>query len=275
LTEKKLLHWTLSYFYDNFLNRGGSVLTFVGLGLFDEDDVSVKGLKAIENADLVYAEFYTSKLIGATLERLQECYKRDIHLLNRDEVEQAPEKNILQDSKHKNVVFLTGGDAMISTTHVALRIQAHNQGISTRIIHGASITTAVCGLTGLQNYRFGKSATIAFPYREISDMPYNTVALNQRNDLHTLLFLDIQEKFMTLSQGIELLLHSEHEKGRDHFASLLGVGIARAGSRSPTVKADTLEKLKEYDFGPPLHILIIPASLHFVEKEALQTFAGA
>jgi diphthine synthase len=40
------------------------------------------------------------------------------------------------------------------------------------------------------------------------------------------------------------------------------------------VRADTLGKLKEYDFGPPMHILVIPASLHFVEKEALQTFAG-
>jgi diphthine synthase len=130
-------------------------------------------------------------------------------------------------------------------------------------------------LTGLQNYRFGKSATIAFPYKEISDMPYNTVTLNLRNDLHTLLFLDIQDEFMTLGQGIELLVHSEHEKGREKLASLLGVGIARAGSRSPIVRADTLGKLKEYDFGPPMHILVIPASLHFVEKEALQTFAGA
>ena len=137
------------------------MLTFVGLGLFDEDDISLKGLKAIENAEAIYAEFYTSKLIGTTIEKLEEFYKREIHLLSRDDVEQAPDKNILRDSKHKNVAFLTAGDAMISTTHVALRIRAHNEGITTRIIHGASIATAVCGLTGLQNYRFGKSATIS------------------------------------------------------------------------------------------------------------------
>jgi diphthine synthase len=164
---------------------------------------------------------------------------------------------------------------MISTTHVDLRIRAHDRGISTQIIHGASIATAVCGLTGLQNYRFGKSATIAFPFREVSDVPYNTVTANLRSDLHTLLFLDIQEQLMTLGQGIELLLHSEHEKGRNQLASLLAVGIARAGSRSPTVKADVLARLKEYDFGPPLHVLVIPASLHFVEKQALETFADA
>jgi diphthine synthase len=213
--------------------------------------------------------------MGTTIERLEKFYRRKIQVLSRDEVEEAPEKIILQDARHKNVVLLTAGDAMISTTHVALRILAANQGISTRIVHGSSISTAVCGLTGLQNYRFGKSATIAFPYGQVSDMPYNTVAANLRNDLHTLLFLDIAEEFMTLSQGIELLLHSEHEKGRNKLSASLAVGIARAGSSAPMVRADMLGKLKEYDFGPPLHVLVIPASLQVVEREALEIFAGA
>jgi len=53
------------------------VLTFVGLGLYDEEDVTVKGLQAIENADVVYAEFYSSKLIGTTIEKLEGFYKRE------------------------------------------------------------------------------------------------------------------------------------------------------------------------------------------------------
>jgi diphthine synthase len=259
-----------------FLSQlGDSLLTFVGLGLFDEEDVSVRGLKTIENADVVYAEFYTSKLVGTTIERLERFYKRKIHVLTRAEVEHASDKTILRDARHKNVVFLTAGDAMISTTHVALRIEAADKGISTHIVHGSSIATAVCGLTGLQNYRFGKSATITFPYQKVSETPYNTVALNLRNDLHTLLFLDIGEGFMTLGQAIELLLHSEHEKGRNKLADSLAIGVARAGSATPTVKADALAKLKEYDLGAPPHVLVIPASLHVIEKEALETFAGA
>lgn len=259
-----------------FLSQlGDSVLTFVGLGLFDEEDVSVRGLKTIENADVIYAEFYTSKLVGTTIERLEKFYKRKIHVLSREEVEQAADNIVLRDARHKNVVFLTAGDAMISTTHVALRIEAADQGISTHIVHGSSIATAVCGLTGLQNYRFGKSATITFPYGQVSEVPYNTVEANLRNDLHTLLFLDISEEFMMLGQGVELLLHSEHEKGRNKLATSLAVGIARAGSRTPVVRADLLARLKEYDLGPAPHVLVIPASLHVVEKEALETFAGA
>ncbi len=251
------------------------MLTFIGLGLFDEDDVSVKGLKLIKGADIVYAEFYTSRLVGSTLQRLQELYQREIHLLSREEIEQAPEQRLLRDARDRDVVFLTAGDAMISTTHADLRIRAHDRGIQTRLIHGASIVTAVCGLTGLQNYRFGKSATISFPYRTISDAPYNTVMTNLRNDLHTLLFLDIQKELMSVNQGIELLIHSEHEKGRNLLTATLAVGIARAGSSSPVVKADTLGRLKDYDFGPPLHVLVVPASLHFMEEAALERFAGA
>ncbi|MGZ4901567.1 MAG: diphthine synthase [Halobacteriota archaeon] len=251
------------------------MLTFVGLGLFDEDDVSVKGLKLIKSADVVYAEFYTSRLVGSTLQRLQELYQKEIHVLSREEIEQTPERSVLRDARDRDVVFLTGGDAMISTTHVDLRIRAHDLGIQTRLIHGASIVTAVCGLTGLQNYRFGKSATISFPYRTISDAPYNTVMTNLRNNFHTLLFLDIQKELMSINQGIELLIHSEHEKGQNELAALLAVGIARAGSSSPVVRADTLGRLKDYDFGPPLHVLVIPASLHFMEEEALERFAGA
>ncbi|MCK5661149.1 MAG: diphthine synthase, partial [Methanosarcinales archaeon] len=61
----------------------------------------------------------------------------------------------------------------------------------------------------------------------------------------------------------------------EKLATRLGVGIARAGSTNPVVHADSLEKLMQYDFGEPLHILIVPAELHFIEAEALVEFAGA
>jgi diphthine synthase len=37
-------------------------LVFVGLGLYDESDVSLKGLQEIKQCDEVFAEFYTTKL---------------------------------------------------------------------------------------------------------------------------------------------------------------------------------------------------------------------
>ena len=53
------------------------------------------------------------------------------------------------------------------------------------------------------------------------------------------------------------------------------VGVARAGSTTPTLKADFAEELLKFDFGEPPQSLIFPGTLHFMEAEALVTLAGA
>lgn len=250
------------------------MLTFVGIGLYDELDVTLRGLEAIKNADIILAEFYTSKLMGTTLDEMERLYGKEIHLLSRRDVEEGAE-DILSNARKQNVVFLTGGDSMISTTHIDLRLRALEQGIQTRVIHGLSIYSAVCGLTGLQNYRFGKSATIAFPYKEhVSETPYDTIKVNKEHNLHTLLFLDIAERYMTINQAIELLFKVERCR-KEGAVRGVAVGVARAGSEDPVVKADYMEHLQKYDFGPPLHVLVIPGGLHFLEAEALIKLAGA
>ncbi|MFQ6118892.1 MAG: diphthine synthase [Methanosarcinales archaeon] len=253
------------------------MLTFIGLGLYDEKDITLKGLEAIKNADIVFAEFYTSKLMGTTLEKMEKLYDKKIKVLSREDVEQDPVW--LKEAIEKKVVFLTGGDALVATTHIDLKLRAMDMGIKTKIIPGTSIISAVCGLTGLQNYKFGKSTSIPFPYKNIiSETPYDTIILNKKNNLHTLLFLELD---MTINYAIELLLQVEEMQKYNKDNNLmelkdgLAVGIARAGSDNPIVKADYLSKLKDYDFGDPLHILIIPASLHFIEAEALVKLAGA
>jgi diphthine synthase len=253
------------------------MLTFIGLGLWDEKDISLKGLEAIKSADVVYAEFYTSRLMGTTMEKMEEAYGKPVVVLAREDVEQHPKDTILKDAVDRNVVFLTGGDAMVATTHVDLRLRAKKLGIETRLIHGASISSAVCGATGLQNYRFGKSATIAFPYKNIiSETPYDTIKMNKANGLHTLLFLDIDKDkgYMTVNRGVELLMAVEEKRKEGVLKDSIGVGIARAASPQPCVKAAKLEDLRAYDFGGPLQIMVVPANLHFLEEEALEALAG-
>lgn len=256
------------------------MLTFIGLGLYDEKDITVNGLEAVRKADIIYAEFYTSNLIGTTIGKMEGFYGRKVTLLSREEVEQDPSWLTL--AKEKNVVFLSGGDAMVATTHIDLRLRAKDMGIETAIIHAPSISSAVCGLSGLQNYRFGKSATIPFPYIRnektiISEAPYDTIRMNKKNDLHTLVFLDIDREkgSMDINKAASLLLEMEARRGEGVLIDTLAVGISRAGSDSPVVHADYLEKLRDFDFGGPLHVLIIPASLHFIEAEALVKLCGA
>ncbi len=249
------------------------MLTFVGLGLYDEKDITVKGLDAIRAADTVFAEFYTSPLGGKTVEKMEAMYGKHIVLLDRSDVEEHAEERILTFAQHQNVVLLCGGDAMIATTHVDLRLRAIDQGIKTRVIHAPSISSAVAGLCGLQNYKFGKSATVSPPYKEfISEVPYDTIRANKERGLHTLLYLDLS---MHINNALRLLEKVEKERSGELLKKSVLVGIARAGSETPVVKADYLEALKHYDFGALPHVLVVTGELHFLEREALIKIAQA
>ncbi|NGM67729.1 diphthine synthase [Natronolimnobius sp. AArcel1] len=249
------------------------MLTFIGLGLYDERSITVEGRDALRNADRAYAEFYTSKLIGTTLDDLEAYHGTDIEVRDRAGVEQEPEE-MLAAAETEDVAFLTAGDTMISTTHVDLRLRAHERGIETHVIHGVTAQTATSSLTGLQNYRFGKATTLPFPYAHGADgLPAsvtNTIDENRADGLHTVVYLDIKaarEEYMTASTGAELLA--------DEYPDLVGVVVARAGSPDPLVEAGTMAELADREFGDPLHLLVIPGECHLLEADALVELAGA
>ena len=265
------------------------MLTFVGLGLHDERSVTVAGRRAIRDADRVFAEFYTSRLVGATLPDLEAFHGVDVEVRGRAGVEDDPEA-VLSAAEVGDVVFATAGDAMVSTTHVDLRLRAEARGIETRLVHGPSAATAAAGLTGLQNYRFGKAVTLPFPHAhgggDVPGSVVDSVAANRDRGLHTLVYLDIEvdpaerrrrgddrtdddPAFMTADAAAGLLA------GVDGWPDRLGVAVARAGSPDPVVAADALSGLAERDFGDPLHLLVIPGDLHHIEADALRELAGA
>jgi diphthine synthase len=248
------------------------MLTFVGLGLYDERDVSERGLACIRSADHIFLECYTSRLMGTTRKKLEEFYGMPVHPLSREDVEQHPDQ-LLAQAENGNVVFLCAGDPMVSTTHADLRIRAWERGIQTAIIHGASIASAVCGLCGLQNYRFGRSCSVPFPQKNwFPTSPIDVIAQNLELRLHTLVYLDIQrERFMTVGEAVGLLEQMARGKG---LAIPLYIGIARAGSDSPLVLAGSADSIRAVDFGPPLHILVVPGNLHDMERTYLERFAG-
>lgn len=255
-------------------------LIFVGLGLCDEKDISLRGVEEIKEADAVFAELYTSLMPRLSVQRLEKLVGKKVSIVSRRVLEEEEGGVILQQAKKGKTVLLVPGDPLIATTHVDLRIRAEEQGIKTRIIHGASIISAVIGLSGLQNYKYGRSVTIPFPENGfISETPYRVIGENRKMGLHTLCFLDIradEKRYMTVKDGLETLLAMEKRKRIQVIAQeTLVVGIARAGSKTPIVKADYVENMTNYDFGAPPHILVFPDKLHFMEAEALITLAGA
>jgi diphthine synthase len=252
-------------------------LTFIGLGLYDETDISLKGLQEIKQCDKVFAEFYTTKLGQFDQKAFEKLVGKKIEVLSREETEKG--NKIIDAATQNYVVFLTGGDPMIATTHVDLRIRAIKQGITTKIIHSSSISTAVPGILGLQNYKFGRTTTLAFSEKEyFPTSPYTVIYNNNKMGLHTLVLLDIQvekNRYMTANEGLELLLRME-DKLRKHLLvdETIACVVARAGAPDSVVAANTINILRRKDFGPPLHTLVIPGNLHFMEVEALEFCAG-
>jgi diphthine synthase len=251
-------------------------ISFIGLGLNDETDISLKGLNEIKKAEIAYAEFYTAKLFGTNIKKIERLIEKKITILGREEAEKGDV--IINDAKNKSIVFLSCGDSMSATTHLNLRLRAIDEGINTKIIHGSSIFTAVPGLLGLQNYKFGRTTTLALPEDDyFPTSPYTVIKKNMEIGLHSLVLLDIQVDkniFMTANEGIEILEKMEKKivNGLFNDESLICV-VARAGSANPILKANYLKNLKNLDFGPPLHTLVIPGNLHFLEIESLEIIA--
>jgi diphthine synthase len=92
-------------------------------------------------------------------------------------------------------------------------------------------------------------------------------------------YLDIkaeEKRYLTVNEALKTLLElEEHKKEQVVTPRTLVVGVARAGSPQPTVKAGFIEKVVNYEFGAPPHTLIFPGKLHFMEAEALMTLADA
>jgi len=236
-------------------------------------------MEEVMKANYIFMELYTSLLPDFSLDNLERMSGKEVTILSRKNIEEENAEKIMAAAKKGNVALLVPGDPMIATTHITVRLEAEKRGIKTRIVHGASVLSAIIGLSGLHNYKFGKSVTIPFPEDTPAETPYRTIAQNSRLGLHTLCLLDIkveEKRFLTIPHALEALVNSETRMKQGIIKTdTLAVGIARAGSKKPTVKADSIKQLLTCDFGGPPYTLVFPGRLHFMEAESLIRFAGA
>jgi diphthine synthase len=241
--------------------------------------ISLRGLEEVKTADSAFIELYTSLMPNFSIERLTEISGKKLHVVSRKELEEENGRILCEAASKGKVTFLVPGDPLIATTHVALRIHAEKLGIKTRIVHGASILSAVIGLSGLHNYKFGKSVTIPFRDKVLSETPYKVIEQNKRLGLHTLCLLDINAEknlYISIHEGLKILLEIEQKRKKKIITmNTLGVGIARAGNAKPTVRADFVKELLRYDFEEPPYCIVFPGELHFMEAEALIVLADA
>jgi diphthine synthase len=247
-------------------------VTFIGLGLNDERGLTIEGLEEARRSSNVFAEFYTNIMPALDRKKLELLLGKKIVVLNRFQLEDEAGKQIVEAAERGRVAFLVPGDPMIATTHISIRLELAKKGIPSRIIHGPSIVSAVCGATGLQSYKFGKSVTL--PQEPgVPGSLLDSVRDNKTRGLHTLILLDVRpemSKQLTIEEAAAKLVTADRA-----LASWIGIGVARIGSEDPFVLSAKLGKLQNQDFGTVPHCLVIPGRLHFMEVEALRAFCGA
>jgi diphthine synthase len=263
-------------------------LYIIGIGLHDWKDVTLRGLELIKGSGKVYLESYTS-ILQCSKEDLEKEYGKEVVLADRELVEKGAE-SILKEASEDDVAFLVIGDPMSATTHTDLYLRARKKGVAVEVVNNASVLTAV-GVVGLELYKYGKTPSIVFPDEKLTvQSHYDTIKENRERGLHTLCLLDIkvseptrdelmkekpstraEPRFMTVNQAVQNLLDIEEKRKEGVFtAETLVLGCARLGSPDMKVKCGKASDILSQDFGGPLHCLIVPGKLHFVEEEALE-----
>lgn len=251
-----------------FINFKPNMLYIIGIGLNDYKDISLRSLEILNMADKVYQECYTC-IQSTNFNDIEKIINKKVILANRKLVEETDE--IVEEAKTQNVVFLVAGTPFFATTHTDLYLRAIERNIEVKVIHNISILN-VKGCYGLYSYHFGK--TVSIPYYTEKVKPtsfYNNIYNNYINGLHTLCLLDIktdENRFMNVNEAIDHILYAEEQNNLKFFNLDFKIfAVCRFATDDELIQYDTVRNLKGRDFGKPLHSLIIPAKLSFIEEE--------
>jgi diphthine synthase len=241
------------------------MLYLVGLGIWDEEDISLKGVKTCKKADKVYAELYTS-VWGGKLEKIEKIIKKKVSVLKRRDLEEGSHK-LIKEAKRKNIVILVPGDPLSATTHTGLMDEAKKEGIKVEVVHSSSVFTAITE-TGLSLYNFGKTVTVVTPSKKYKpDSFYDTIKENMDRGMHTLVLLDIN---MSVEEGLSILMEIERKKRKHILRPGKRVVVASSiGSPKRSIKYGTVLELTDEDFPPPA-VIVIPGQMNFFEREFLE-----
>ena len=247
------------------------MLTIIGLGLGGPNSITMDGVIALSMSEHIFYETYTSPIHSETLEWIEmKSQRKPIHL-SRSQVEEP--KELVDLAKETNVSLLIVGDALSATTHVSLLLDCKNNGVECRVIHNASVLTAVAGVLGLQHYNFGPVATLVLPegnYKPLS--PIDKIKTNMKNGNHSLVLLDIKAdnpdedpKYMNASQAAEQMIEAGIEK------NTMVAAAARVGREDQKLWYGKLKYLANKDLGKEPHSIVVPSKLHFTEQAFLES----
>ncbi len=236
-------------------------LFLVGSGV--SFDFTLEGIRLLKDCDEIFIETYTNPIELAKIKRLETEISKPITLLDRTHLESS---YLIDKARSKKIGVIASGDPLTATTHITLVIEAKQKGVEIKVIHNSSIHSVAPARSGLQIYRFGKTASLVNPrenYKPTSSL--DIIKENLARNCHTLVLLDTEPKPMDAKDALVLL------KEFDNICSGFVV-ISRAGCNDEKINYGKVNDLtnKKIDLGKPPFAIIIPAKLHPIEEEYLK-----
>lgn len=229
----------------------------IGTGL-NEKSLTLEALELIKKSKKVYLENYTVDFPYEKA-KLEKTIKKKIEELPREKVES---EDFIKAAKKEDISLLVYGDSLSATTHSELILSCKKSKIPFRIVHNASVLTAIAE-TGLQLYKFGKTASM--PTWKDNWKPESFTDLIKQNlsiQAHTLLLVDIA---LPMEKAKQQLLESF--KNQNIQIEKIVV-CSNLGVESELVY-DKIENISNKIKQP--FCFIIPSKLHFLEEEFLKS----
>jgi len=233
------------------------MLILIGTGI--NFDLTLGGMEALEDSNEIYIETYTNLIENEKIEKLENKIGKKIKKLERKDVES---NFLIKRASEKKVALLVSGDPLTATTHVSLLLDAKKAKIAVKVLHNSSIYTSAAGVTGLQIYRFGKTASLVNPRENYAPKSsLEVIRKNLENNMHSLVLLDTEPKPMEAVKALEMLKEFDY-----------AIVLSRVGEENEKIIYGKISDIIRKNLGSPPFTIIIPAKLHIVEEEYLDNF---
>jgi diphthine synthase len=231
-------------------------LFLVGTGV--AFDITLAGLEALKSCGEAFIETYTNPIEDAKIANLERIIGKPIGRLGRERLESP---YLAEKAKKADICILASGDPLTATTHITLVMEARQKGVDVKVIHNSSIHSVAPARAGLQMYRFGKTASLVNPrpnYKPTSSL--EIIRENLKRNLHTLVLLDTEPEPMEAKAALDML--SEFKEA---------VVLSRVGHEDEKISWGAVSGLKKKDLGRAPFTIIVPAALHPMEQEFLES----
>ena len=250
------------------------MLYFIGLGL-NRHQPTQKAIDALRKSDKIYLEAYTSNYSDNDSNFLEKELGKRFVKIYREEAEQGF-KEIIKEAKDKTISFCVFGNITSATTHSSIINDAKKAKIKTELIPGISIFSVIPMLTGLEEYRFGRTISVVKPIKNYAPTSFfDYILQNMELGLHTICLLDIKidkqnSYYMQPSEAALRLIEIANEKDVEtkNWKVYVVCGASSKKEKIYLTNLRTLAKEKtEYDYP---NSLVICGKLTMDEEENLK-----